>query len=244
MSRYCRKDKVELLGEKRCVALPEVDPKAIAEHEETVFSTSISPSELYQELVASYCAAAVVDLSPAQGEFCKACLASRTKIVAVCGTESHASRLELVLTDHILGELSREGSTYFRPESVAKEGEESKGGKGKDGAEEKSKKRRSIPTPRLAPRKKIVRQRKMLRKRKPEKMVRKTRRSRKTPAPSPRRSHAKPRKTTKRLTGSPLTCGERLGRLEQILLALNLGCESHTRFGFSALWPNSGTIRS
>ena len=83
MSRYCRKDKVELLGEKRCVALPEVDPKAIAEHEETVFSTSISPSELYQELVASYCAAAVVDLSPAQGEFCKACLASRTKIVAV-----------------------------------------------------------------------------------------------------------------------------------------------------------------
>ena len=73
---YCRKDKVEVLGEKRSVTLPDVDPKAIAEHEETVFSASIAPSELYQELVASYCATAVVDLSPAQGELCKACLAS------------------------------------------------------------------------------------------------------------------------------------------------------------------------
>ena len=58
---------------------------------------------------------------PCPCEFCKACLASRTKVVAVCGTESHGSRLELLLTDHILGELSREGSTFFRPESVAKD---------------------------------------------------------------------------------------------------------------------------
>lgn len=125
--------------------LPDVDPKTIAEHEESVFSASISPNELYQELVASYCATAIMDLSPAQGEFCKACLASRTKAVAVCGTESHGSRLELLLTAHILGELSREGSTFFRPESVAKEGE---GGDGKDETEtDKTSGKKKKPNP-------------------------------------------------------------------------------------------------
>ena len=147
---YCRKDKAEVLGEKRSVTLPDVDPKAIAEHEETVFSASIAPSELYQELVASYCATAVVDLSPAQGELCKACLASRTKVVAVCGTECHASRLELLLTSHILGELSREGSTFFRPESVAKEG----GGEGKDDTEKTGKKKKIDPEAKPGPKKK------------------------------------------------------------------------------------------
>ena len=109
------------MGDKRTVTLPDVDPKDIAGNEETVFSSTMSPSEFYQELVASYCATSVVDLSPAQGEFCKACLATRTKVIAVCGTDSHASRLELLLTDHILGELSREGSTFFRPETLEKD---------------------------------------------------------------------------------------------------------------------------
>ena len=199
---YCRKDKVEVLGEKRSVTLPDVDPKAIAEHEETVFSASIAPSELYQELVASYCATAVVDLSPAQGELCKACLASRTKVVAVCGTECHASRLELLLTSHILGELSREGSTFFRPESVAKEG----GGEGKDDTEKTGKKRRSIPRPNLAPRRNLARQRKP-KERKPEEKMRTTRTSRRTQ--SPKRSLAKARKKRMRTMQAPLTCGEK-----------------------------------
>ena len=125
--------------------LPDVDPKTIAEHEESVFSASISPNELYQELVASYCATAVVDLSPAQGEFCKACLASRTKVVAVCGTESHGSRLELLLTDHILGELSREGSTFFRPESVAKDNENVNGKDETDAGKTTGKKKKIEP---------------------------------------------------------------------------------------------------
>ena len=190
--------------------LPDVDPKTIAEHEESVFSASISPNELYQELVASYYATAVVDLSPAQGKFCEACLASRTKAVAVCGTESHGSRLELLLTAHILGELSREGSIFFRPESVAKEGE---GSDGKDKTEtDKTSGKKKSPT--LTPRRSPSQKRNLARPRRRAKMPTLKRR-RKAPTPIPRRSPAKPRrKTTTRKMNSPLKCGERLKRLE------------------------------
>ena len=68
----------------------------------------------------------VLDVSPGQGEFLKASLASRTKAIAICGTEVHGSRLELLLTEYILSELSREGSTFYRPESVAKDEDETK----------------------------------------------------------------------------------------------------------------------
>ena len=74
----------------------------------------------------SYCATCVLDVSPGQGEFLKASLASRTKAIAICGTEVHGSRLELLLTEYILSELSREGSTFYRPESVAKDEDETK----------------------------------------------------------------------------------------------------------------------
>ena len=114
-----RKDKVEILGQKRTILLTQdqdgnqgQDPSA----EESVFSSCLCPTELYQEMLSSYCATCVVDVSPGQGEFLKGCLASRTKAVAVCGTELHGTRLELLLTDYILGELSREGSTFYRPE--------------------------------------------------------------------------------------------------------------------------------
>ena len=68
----------------------------------------------------------MLDVSPGQGEFLKASLASRTKAIAICGTEVHGSRLELLLTEYILSELSREGSTFYRPESVAKDEDETK----------------------------------------------------------------------------------------------------------------------
>ena len=99
--------------------------KSIAEHEETASD-------------------------PGQSEFCKACLAGRTKVVAACGTECHTSRLELLLTSHILGELSREGPTFFRPESVAKEG----GGEGKDETEKTGKKKKTDPEAKPGPKKK------------------------------------------------------------------------------------------
>ena len=143
-----------------------------------------------------------------------------------------------------MGELSREGSTYFRPESVAKEGEESKGGKGKDGAEEKSKKKKIDPDAKAGAKKKIRKTKKNAEEEEAGEDGEEDEEEQEDTSAKPKKKPRKAKKDDEEADGSPLTCGERLGRLEQILLALNLGCESHTRFGFSALWPNSGTIRS
>lgn len=115
------------------------------DEEETCFSCSLAPSELYMELIHSYCATCVVDASPAQGEFLKAALSTRTKAVAICGTESHCARLELLLTEFILAELCREGSTFYRPDSVSKDGdeEEKKADEPKKKADSKKKPKRA-----------------------------------------------------------------------------------------------------
>ena len=111
---------METLSAKRTVTLA----GSKDDEQETCFSCSLAPSELYMELIHSYCATCVVDASPAQGDLLKAALSSRTKAVAICGTESHSARLELLLTDYVLAELSREGSTFYRPDSVSKDTKE------------------------------------------------------------------------------------------------------------------------
>lgn len=115
---------MEILDKKRCLVVDGRDATLALEQEEAVFPACIVPMELYGELISSYSATSVVDLSPAQGEFLKACLAARTKCLAVVHTESHAKHLELLCTDFVLSELSREGSTFFRPEAAAKEDDE------------------------------------------------------------------------------------------------------------------------
>eukprot|EP00438_Fugacium_kawagutii_P024673 Skav230600 [mRNA] locus=scaffold168:96734:100132:- [translate_table: standard] len=115
-----QKEKVDILSAKRTLTVEGTKE----EDQETCFSCTLAPPELYAELLHSYCAACVVDASPGQGELLKAALTSRTKAVAICGTESHAARLELLLTDFVLGELTREGSTFYRPDSVSKDGDE------------------------------------------------------------------------------------------------------------------------
>ena len=113
------------MSQKRTILVDKGGAPADPAAEESVFSSVVSPCELYQEMVSSYCATCVVDVSPGQGEFLKGCLALRTKAVAIAGTDAHCSHLELLLTDYILSELSREGSTFYRPEAVPKEeGEE------------------------------------------------------------------------------------------------------------------------
>ena len=121
---FVRKEKVEILDKKRCLVVDGRDATLALEQEEAVFPACIAPMELYGELISSYSATSVVDLSPAQGEFLKACLAARTKCLAVVHTDSHAKHLELLCTDFVLSELSREGSTFFRPEAVAKDDDE------------------------------------------------------------------------------------------------------------------------
>ena len=132
---------MEILDKKRCLVVDGRDATLALEQEEAVFPSCIVPMELYGELISSYSATSVVDLSPGQGEFLKACLAARTKCLAVVHTESHAKHLELLCTDFVLSELSREGSTFFRPEAAAKdEDQEEEGVEKKDKKEKKEKK--------------------------------------------------------------------------------------------------------
>ena len=155
----------------------------------------------------SYCASNVIDTSPAQGEFMKACLSSRTKAMAICETESLCARLELLLTDFVLSELSREGSTFYRPDVMSKDEEdthEGKGGAGTKAAPKKGvEKKRQDKAKSLSPSPRRTRNRRS---------VRSTKRTKKLPkkSSSPRRRspRRRPRTRTKRMATSYLSFGE------------------------------------
>ena len=219
MSLCChgRKEKVEILGTKRTVSADPITPaQPPADNEETVFSCSLSPAELYQELVASYSATCVVDVSPGQGELLKACLATRTKVVAVVGSDAHGSRLELLLTDYILSELSREGSTFFRPESLQKDDQEDEGKEDEETAKKKNRlpprrpratRARARATPRR--KKSLAKERRTLRRRATRRRRSRTRRRRRPPRRQIRR-RSRRRLTKTRRTPRPI-CGEGIG---------------------------------
>ena len=57
------------------------------------------------------------DLAPGQGTAAKACLAERLPYFGLTLSETHGRKLELQLTDYIVAEMKREGSTFFRPEA-------------------------------------------------------------------------------------------------------------------------------
>ena len=91
-----------------------------------MFSATLAPKELYSELLHSYSATGIIDLSPGQGEMIKASLLCRTKCLVLAGTDKHAAALELAATDFLLQELRREGSTFYRAEATKEEATEPK----------------------------------------------------------------------------------------------------------------------
>lgn len=112
-----------------------------------MFSATLAPKELYSELLHSYSATGIIDLSPGQGEMIKASLLSRTKCLVLAGTDKHAAALELAATDFLLQELRREGSTFYRAEAAKKDDEVK---------EEATEPKRSDRKKRLTPRRKKV----------------------------------------------------------------------------------------
>lgn len=52
------------------------------------------PKVVYDNMVGSWSVAAVLDCTPGQGEFAKACMERRIAYVGVCLSESHAVRLK------------------------------------------------------------------------------------------------------------------------------------------------------
>ena len=71
-----------------------------------MFSATFALKEVYSELLRSYSATGIIDLSPGQGELVKASLLSRTKCLALAGADKHAAALELAATDFLLQELA------------------------------------------------------------------------------------------------------------------------------------------
>ena len=53
-----------------------------------------------------------------QAESAKACLLERKAFVGVTLSEAHSKRIEILLTNYLTDEFQREGSTFYRPESV------------------------------------------------------------------------------------------------------------------------------
>lgn len=117
-----RKQKVEILGTKRTIPADvdsngqPIEPDDATD--ETVFSATLAPKELYSELLHSYSATGII---PGQGELIKASLLCRTKCLVVAGSDKHAAALELAATDFLLQELRREGSTFYRAEAAKKD---------------------------------------------------------------------------------------------------------------------------
>ena len=142
---HCRKEKLEILGP-RHVVLTKADSDADEGDEvivadsgavESVFSQGMLPLETYQEVLHSMAAMGVIDASPAQGEMLKACLTMRRPCFAICGTECHSKKLEILMTEFVLEEMGRQGSTFYQPDMEKKDDEKDDEGKGgeEDGEE-------------------------------------------------------------------------------------------------------------
>ena len=75
------------------------------------------------------------------GELLKVALASRIPSLAVCGTDSHCKKLEIMMTEFVFEEQQRDGSTFYIPEMKIAKAEEEKplsSAKGKAKAKPKS----------------------------------------------------------------------------------------------------------
>ena len=60
-----------------------------------------------------------IDLSVGQASLAKASVLERTPYWGLALSERHARKVEVVLTDFVLSEMKKEGSSHYRPECVA-----------------------------------------------------------------------------------------------------------------------------
>ena len=67
-----------------------------------------------------------LDLSCSQGELAKACVAERIPFAGLTLSETHSTKLEVILTEFVLTLMQTEGSTYYRAGASAKASEGTK----------------------------------------------------------------------------------------------------------------------
>ena len=63
-----------------------------------------------------------IDLSVGQAGLAKACVLERIPYWGLALSERHCRKVEVVLTDFVLSEMRREGSSHYRPECVVEPG--------------------------------------------------------------------------------------------------------------------------
>ena len=118
-----RNEKEEVVGKDRVVTITEDAAAKKAESGgsellESVFSAAALPVPFYQDLIRGHAAKAVLDLAAGAGNFAKAALLERVPYYAFTLTECHSKKLEVILTQFLVDEMRKEGSTHFRPEAV------------------------------------------------------------------------------------------------------------------------------
>lgn len=62
-----------------------------------------------------------LDLSSAQGELAKACLAERVPYLGVTLSENHSTHLEMILTNYAVTLMQTEGSSFYRADAAGSE---------------------------------------------------------------------------------------------------------------------------
>ncbi|CAL1162137.1 unnamed protein product [Cladocopium goreaui] len=85
---------------------------------ESVFSAARLPAKFHQDLLHSFSAAAVIDLTPGQGHMLEACLDSRTPVLGFGLTETHCTMLEERLTRYVLEKFKENGHTMYREDAA------------------------------------------------------------------------------------------------------------------------------
>eukprot|EP00435_Cladocopium_sp_Y103_P020629 s1684_g5.t1 len=118
---------VEVLTSERVVEAT-ADAKAKADSDgdagalESVFSGAVLPENFYRDLLRGHSAKGLLDLSVGEGTAARACLLERIPYCGFTLSEAHSKKIEVQLTDFIVSEFKKEGSTHYRPEACQSPG--------------------------------------------------------------------------------------------------------------------------
>ena len=150
-----RSEKVQVLTPERAVAVTAEAQAKTTEpmsNLESVFSASVLPVEFFRDLVRAHSCKGFLDLAVGQASAAKACLLERVPFYGFVLSEQHGKKVEMELTEFLLCEMRKEGSSHYRPEAVQEAEESAETAKG--GQKNKREESETEKQPKKKPRKK------------------------------------------------------------------------------------------
>ncbi|CAE7790570.1 unnamed protein product [Symbiodinium sp. CCMP2592] len=91
------------------------DVARAAQQMEPVFFNFL-PRLLYENFLKANNVIGVLDLSPGQGELCRAALDRRIPYLGICMTEAHSLQLKTEMVNHLKTQMATEGSSFYSAE--------------------------------------------------------------------------------------------------------------------------------